>query len=67
MIYQNAEKNEKLIILPNQTIKDIKNLYRDVGGYDMSYDEFDKDCRESLIEENICLCIDRSENKDQGR
>ena len=33
--------NSNKIILFNQTSKDIENLYRDVAGYDMSYDEFE--------------------------
>ena len=33
-------KNSNKIILFNQTLKDIEHIYRDVGGYDMNYDEF---------------------------
>ena len=35
------------IHLFNQTLKDIENIYRMVGGYDMSYDEFKEVCRKS--------------------
>ena len=31
-------------ILLNQTLKDIENIYRDVAGYDMNYDEFKELC-----------------------
>ena len=31
--------NSDKIFLLNQTLKDIENIYRDVVGYDMSYDE----------------------------
>ena len=31
----------------NQTRKDNENIHRDVGGYDMSYDEFKDLCRKS--------------------
>ena len=51
----------------NQTLKEIENIYRDVGGYDMSYDEFKELCRKSWEEDYNYLCIDRSKKKDQGR
>ena len=40
-------KNSNKVILFNQTLKDIKLIYRDVAGYDMCYDEFKKFCRKS--------------------
>ena len=33
-------KNSNKIIQSNQILKDIENIHRDVGRYDMSYDEF---------------------------
>ena len=51
----------------NQTPKDIENSYRDVDGYDMSYDEFKQLCRKSWEVENNYPCIDRSEKRDQRR
>ena len=33
-------KNSNKINLFNQTLKDIERLYKDVGGYDMSFDKF---------------------------
>ena len=39
--------NSNKIILFNQTLKDIEHIYRDVAGYDMSYDEFKELCRKS--------------------
>ena len=59
--------NGNKIILFNQTVKDIENMYRDVGGYDMSYDEFKQSCRKSWEEDYNYLCIDRSKKRDQGR
>ena len=59
--------NSNKIILFNQTIKDIEHIYRDVAGYDMTYDEFKELCRESWEEDYIYLCIDRSKKRDQGR
>ena len=50
-------------ILFNQTLKDIENIYRDVGGYDMSYDEFKQLCRNSWEDDYNFLCIDRSKRE----
>ena len=59
--------NSNEIILFNQKLKDIENTYRDVGGYDMSYDEFKQLCKKSWEKEYNYLCIDRSKQRDQGR
>ena len=59
--------NSNKIILFNQTLKDIEHIYRDVAGYDMSYDEFKELCRKSWEEDYNYLCIDRSKKRDQGR
>ena len=59
--------NSNKIILFNQTLKDIENIYRDAGGHDMSYYEFKQLCKKSWEEEYNYLCIDRSKKKDQGR
>ena len=37
---RSIRNNSQKIFLFNQTLKYIENIYRDVGGYDMSYDEF---------------------------
>ena len=39
------KSNSNKIVLFNQTLKDIGNIYRNVAGYDMSYDEFRELCR----------------------
>ena len=59
--------NSNRIILFNQTLKDIEHIYRDVAGYDMSYDEFKELCRKSWDEDYNYLCIDRSKKRDQGK
>ena len=43
--------NSNKINLYNQTLKDSENIYKDVGGYDMSYDEFKELCRKSWEDE----------------
>ena len=47
--------------------KDIENIYRDVAGYDMTYDEVEHLCRKSWEEDYNHLCIDRSKKRNQGR
>ena len=59
--------NSSKIILFNQTLKDIEHIYRDVAGYDMTYDEFKELCRKSWDEVYNYLCFDRSKKRDQGR
>ena len=51
----------------NQTLKDIEHTYRDVAGYDMSYDEFKELCRSSWEENYKYLCIDRFKKREQAR
>ena len=59
--------NSNRIILFNQTLKDIEHIYRDVAGYDMSYDEFKELCRKSWDEDYNYLCIDRSKKRDREK
>ena len=59
-------KSNKMILL-NQTLKDIENIYRDIGGYDMRYDEYKPLCRKSLEDDYNYLCIGRSKRRVQGR
>ena len=55
------------IILFNQTLKDIEDIYRDLASYDMNYDEFKELCRKSWDEDYNYLCIDRSKKRGQGK
>ena len=54
-------------VMFNQTSKDIENIYRHVGGYDMKYDLFKELCRKSWEDEYNYLRIDRSKKSYQGR
>ena len=67
LLKRTIRNNSNKIILFNQTLKDIEHIYRDVAGYDMSYDEFKELCRKSWEEDYNYLCIDRSKKRDQGR
>ena len=42
--------NSNIIILFRQTLKDVEHIYRDIAGFDMSYDELKSLCRESWKE-----------------
>ena len=59
--------NSNEIILFNQTLKNIENVDRDVGGYDMNYAEYKDICRKSWEEDCNYLYFDRSKKRDQGR
>ena len=63
---RHAKKKKK----KNRKLKDIENIYRDVGGYNLRFYEFKQSCRKSW-EDDLCidkyLCIDRSKKWDQGR
>ena len=57
--------NKKILFI--QTLKGIENIYRDVAGYDMNYDEFKQICRKPWEDEYNSFCIDRSKKRDQRR
>ena len=59
--------NSNKIILFNQTLKDVENIYRDVSGYDMSYDEIKDLIIKVWEDDHNYLCIDRSKKSDQGK
>ena len=44
---RSIRNNSTKIILFLHTLEEIENLYRDVGGYDMSYDEIKQLCRKT--------------------
>ena len=64
---RNKRNSSKKLILFNRTLEDIKNIHRDVGGYDMSYNELKELCRNFLEDDFNCLFIDRSKKRNQGR
>ena len=55
--------NSNIIILFQQTLKDVEHIYRDIAGFDMSYDEFKSLCREAWKEKYNYLIINRLEYK----
>ena len=59
--------NSNFIILFQQTLKDVEHIYRDIAGFDMSYDEFKSLCREAWKEKYNYLLINRLEDKNGSR
>ena len=57
------KNNSNIIILFQQTLKDVEHIYRDIAGFDMSYDEFKELCREAWRERYNYLLINRLEDK----
>ena len=55
--------NSNVIILFQQTFKDVEHIYRDIAGFDMSYDEFKSLCREAKNEKHIYLLKNWLEDK----
>ena len=55
--------NSNVIILFQQTLKDVEHIYRDIAGFDMSNDEFKELCREAWRERYNYLLINRLEDK----
>ena len=58
--------NSNVIILFQQTLKDVENLYRDIAGFDMSYDEFKMLYKEAWRDKYDYLEINKLDDK-KGR
>ena len=59
--------NSNIIILFQQTLKDVQHIYTGIAGFDMSYDEFKSLCREAWRERYNYLLINRLEDKNGSR
>ena len=59
--------NSNIIILFQQTLKDVELIYRDIAGFDMSYDEFKSLCREAWRDPYNYLLINRLEDKNGSK
>ena len=64
---RSIRNNSNTIILFQQTLKDVENIYRDIEGFDMSYNEFKALCREAWNRKLSYLMINRHIDKDKGR
>ena len=59
---KNIRNNSNIIIIFQQTLKDVEEIYRDIAGFDMSYDEFKSFCREAWNVKYSYFIINRLEN-----
>ena len=62
-----VRNNSNLIILFQQTLKDVEHIHRDISGFDMSYEEFKSLYREAWNEKFNYLLINRLEDKNGSR
>ena len=62
-----VRNNLNIIILFQQTLKDVEHIHRDISGFDMSYEEFKSLCREAWNEKFNYLLINRVEDKNGSR
>ena len=62
-----VRNNSNIIILFQQTLKDVEHINRDISGFDMSYEEFKSLCREAWNEKFNYLLINRLEDKNGSR
>ena len=63
---QSIRNNSDRLILFKQTLRDIQNMYYDIGAYDMNYDEFKELCHKAWDEKYNYLCIDITK-KNEGK
>ena len=59
--------NSNIIILFQQTLKDVEHIYRDIAGFDMSYDEFKSLCKEAWRDKYNYSLINRLEDKNGSK
>ena len=58
-----VRNDSNIILLFQQTLKDVEHIHRDISGFDMSYEEFKSLCREARNEKFNYLLINRLEDK----
>ena len=64
---QSIRNNSDILILFKQTLRDVQSMYYGIGAYDMKYDEFKEMCHKAWDERFNYLCIDMTENKNEGK
>ena len=64
---QSIRKNNDILILFKQTLRDVQSMYYDIGAYDMKYDEFKEMCHKAWDEKFNYLCIDMTKSKNDGK
>ena len=61
---QSIRNNSDRLILFKQSLRDVQNMYYDIGAYDIKYDEFKELCHKAWSEKYNYLCIDMSKKND---
>ena len=64
---QSIRNNSDRLILFKRTLRDVQSMYYVIGAYDMNYDEFKLMCHKAWDERFNYLCIDMTENKNEGK
>ena len=64
---QSIKNNSDRIILFKQTLRDVQRMYYDIGAYEMKNDELKEMCHKAWSENFNYLCIDMTENKNEGK
>ena len=59
--------NSNIIILFQQTLKNVQHIYTDIAGFDMSYDEFKHLSKEAWRDKYDYLLINRLEDKNGSK
>ena len=59
--------NSNIIILFQQTLKDVQHIYTDKAGFDMSYDEFKRLCKEEWRDKSNYLLLNRLKDKNGSK
>ena len=59
--------NSIIIILFQQTLKGVEHIYRDIAGFDMSYDEFKSLCKEAWRDKYNYSILNRLEDKNGSK
>ena len=62
-----VRNSSNIIILFQQTLKDVEHIHRDIAGFDMSYEEFKSLCREAWNKKFNYLLLNRLEDKNGSR
>ena len=63
---QSIRNNSGTLILSKKTLRVVQSMCRNIGAFDMLYDEFKEMCRVAWSEKLNYLCFDMIKNKNEG-
>ena len=64
---KSMRSNSDRLKLFKQTLRDVQSMYFVIGAYDMKNDEVKGMCQKPMSERLNYLCIDMTENKNEGK